>query len=163
MTTRTQSFEMLCTKSRFPMQHKFILILLLLNAVSCTPKEPEIIGEGTSQLNNGKIVNCFFLDSEKSLDPIYDNLEKSFGQPRIDSNYVLYKIYKPDWFRDTITIRIEEVSLIDTNQKQINQMFISAESKTLMDILKPEMKTNRLIKKFFHNLYKKSFGPIRTT
>ena len=131
---------------------KLVLFIVSFQFSGCTKINKNELGEGNGLINDNRKVNALFLDSHQTLDREYNRLEMSFGKPIIDGYYKIYKFHNYYWSEDTVVLRIEESLLVNLDNTEIHQMFITVENIKQEDLLMPRTRSRRIIKDYFSEL-----------
>lgn len=115
----------------------------------------EFYSEANGTIGDRIKVNAVGFRTKNSIVPFYEMVQKRFGVPKSDGQFFLYGGYNKKWTKSKILLRVSSSIEIGLDSSKSNTIFIFAETKNKIDLLKPGTSSYKKIKAYFLFLFNK--------
>ncbi len=94
--------------------------------------------------------------TENSTDRFFTALEQKWGAPRQEEAILIYLLGGKNWQKEKVVVRVEPAMQIDGSNRRRNVFFITVQTESGTDLLRPDAKEAKEIIDYFETLYKQT-------
>ena len=134
----------------------FIFLFCFFSEVSlCQSGKSTFYPEGNGMLYKRKNINFVSINTENTVKPFFNELNRQFGSPIVAGEYTIYKYINRRLSNSKIVIRISQAIQTDLDNKRSNTLFIYVETKDHLDLLLQAKASSKELKSYFNKLFLK--------